>query len=329
MEWGLPGNFIWFWLLVLVTAVFALNSWRRKKALSRFGDRELVRTLSGSLNLTVRFLKRILLVLAIFCLVLALAQPHFRKKETRVERKGIDVMIAVDVSNSMLARDIAPSRLEKAKLELTELIQKLKGNRIGIVAFAGDAVIQCPLTLDYNAVKLFLSTISPELISNQGTSLARALAVSGQAFAEKEKEYKAVILLTDGENHEPDALGAADRAAKSGIRVFTIGIGTNDGGTLPSEHSGGDSKKDRSGRTVISKLNENLLRDIASRTRGAYFRASGGNFETDRLVHEMMGMKQKDLKSEWSVEYEENFQFFLLIAILLLLIEMFLSERKK
>lgn len=328
MEWGMPENFIWLWLLPLAALFFAVNAWRRKSVLSRFGEQELVRSLTLSLNPVTRFFKRMLLVLALLCLVLALAQPHFRKKETLVERKGIDILIAVDVSNSMLAKDIAPSRLEKAKLELSTLIQKLKGNRIGIVAFAGDAIIQCPLTMDYSAVKLFLSTMSPNLIANQGTSLAKAIAVSQQAFAEKEKEYKAIVLLTDGENHEPDAQGAADRAGKAGIRIFTIGIGTPDGTLLPGE-APGSNKKDLSGRVVISKLNETLLKDIARRTQGVYFRASRGDLEVDRLVLEIGRMKQKGFKSEWSVEYEENFQFFLLVAFVLLLAEWFLSERKK
>lgn len=329
MEWGSPGNFIWFWLALLAAGFFALNGWRRRSALARFGEPELVARLAGSLSYFTRFLKKALLLLVIVLMVLALAQPHFRKKETLVERKGIDIMIAVDVSNSMLAKDIAPNRLEKAKLELSTLIEKLKGNRLGVVAFAGDAMIQCPLTLDQNAVKLFLSTVSPSLISYQGTSLARAIQVSQQAFAEKEKEYKAIILLTDGENHEPDAETAATRASKEGIRIFTIGIGTPDGSILPTGYPGGGNKKDGGGRIVISKLNESLLKEIARRTGGAYFRSTRGEFEVDALVREVNAMKQKGFNSEWSVEYEENYQFFLILAFALLLIEMFLSERKR
>ncbi len=329
IEWGNPQNFIWLWLLPAVAGIFLLNAWRRQRKLSRFGNPGLVSQLTLSLSRVMRFFKQVVLVLALLFIVLALAQPHFRKKETRIERKGIDVIIALDVSNSMLARDIAPSRLEKAKLELSELIQKLKGNRIGIVAFAGDAIIQCPLTMDYNAAKLFLSTVGPGLVSYQGTSLARAISVSQQAFAQKEKEYKALILLTDGENHEPDAQEAATRASKDGIRIFTVGIGTPDGSILPSGVSGEGSKRDAQGRVIISKLNEALLKEIASRTKGTYFRAARGEFEVTRLVQEISQMKQKGFKSDWSVEYEENFQFFLLAAFVLLLVEMFLSERKR
>ncbi len=327
MEWGVPENLVWLWLVPAVLAVFALNYWRRKRTLARFGEPELVERLAGSRSKAIRLVKRAMLMAVTALMVVSLAQPHLRKRETLVERKGIDVMIAIDVSNSMLAKDILPSRLEKAKLELAALIQKLKGNRIGVVAFAGQAIIQCPLTLDHNAVKLFLSTVSPGLIDFQGTSLASALNVSRQAFAEKEKEYKALVLLTDGENHEPAAEAAADKASKEGIRIFTIGIGTPDGSILPGEMGG--AKRDLRGATVISKLNESLLKDIARRSGGAYFRASKGEFEVDSLVRAINQMKQKGFKKDWSVEYEENFQFFLILAFVLLLIEMALSERKK
>ena len=329
MEWGIPNNFIWFWLVFLALALFAVNFWRRKKALARFGEPELVERLAASLSLLKRFLKRILLILVIAMMVIALAQPHFRKKETLVERKGIDIMIAVDVSNSMLAKDILPSRLEKAKLELSTLIQKLKGDRLGIVAFAGEAMIQCPLTLDHNAVKLFLSTVSPNLISYQGTSLTKAITIAQQAFPDKEKEYKAIVLLTDGEDHEPAAEEAARKAAKAGIRIFTIGIGTQEGSILPGQFPGEGNKKDIRGQIVISRLNESLLKEIARLVGGAYFRASRGEFEIDGLVRAVNSMKQKGFKSEWSVEYEENYQFFLLLAFVMLLIEMVLSERKR
>ncbi len=327
MEWGVPENLIWFWLVPAAMAVFALNHLRRRRTLARFGEPDLVERLAKSRSLAMRAVKRVLLLAVTALLVVSLAQPHLRKRETLVERKGIDVMIAVDVSNSMLAKDILPNRLEKAKLELAALIQRLKGNRLGVVAFAGQAIIQCPLTLDQNAVKLFLSTVSPGLISFQGTSLTAAINVSRQAFAEKEKEYKALVILTDGENHEPAAEAAADKAAKEGIRIFTIGIGTPDGSILPGEAGG--AKRDLRGQTVISKLNEPLLKDLARRTGGAYFRASKGEFEIESLVRAINQMKQKGFKKDWSVEYEENFQFFLIVAFVLLLIEMALSERKR
>ena len=204
-------------------------------------------------------------------MILALGQPHFRTKEITVERKGVDVMIAVDVSRSMLAKDIQPSRLDKAKLELSSLIDHLKQDRIGVVAFAGEAFIQCPLTLDRSAVKLFLTTLSPNLIPTPGTMIGTAINVATQAFTEKEKEYKALILLTDGEDQGSNPLQAVKKAKQAGVKIFTIGIGTQDGSTIPGEFTGEGVKKDRQGQVVISKLDERLLKNIAVETGGVYY----------------------------------------------------------
>ena len=287
----------------------------------------MVERLVLSFSATNRLWKRLLIFAALACMVTALGQPHMRKKETLVERKGIDVIIAVDVSNSMLTRDIAPSRLEKAKLELSGLVDKLKGNRIGIVAFAGEAVIQCPLTLDYNAVKLFLSTVSPNLISFQGTAIGKAIGVATQAFAGKEKDSKVLILLTDGEDHDADTKQHVQRAKAAGVRIFTIGIGTADGGPVPE--GAGKHKKDRQGQVVLSKLNESFLKQVSRETEGVYYRSTRGELETDILARAIGRITQKGFRSDWSVEYQEDYQLFLVLALLLLMAEMYLSERKK
>ncbi len=329
IEWGSPKNFQWLWVLPLVVGIFYISSWRRKKQMRHFGDVVLVQRLIASLNISKRWTKRALLLFTIFFMILALGQPHFRTKEITVERKGVDVMIAVDVSRSMLAKDIQPSRLDKAKLELSSLIDHLKQDRIGIVAFAGEAFIQCPLTLDRSAVKLFLTTLNPNLIPTPGTILGAAIRVATQAFAEKEKEYKALILLTDGEDQGSNPLEAVKKAKEAGVRIFTIGIGTQDGGTIPGEFAGEGVKKDRQGQVVISKLDERLLKKIAEETGGAYYRSSGGEFEIESLSNEIRNMSQKGLKKEKSYEYEENYQYFLILALILLFFEMILSERKR
>lgn len=329
MEWGSAKNFIWLWVVAGAAGVFFLASFRRKVRIRQFGDPALVERLLVSLDRRIRSFKRVLILLALTGMVVALAQPHLPKGAARVERKGVDVMIAIDVSRSMLAKDISPSRLEKAKLELAGFIDKLKGDRIGIVAFAGEAMIQCPLTLDRGAVKLFLATVNPNLISYQGTSLSSAISVSVKAFLEKEKEYKALILLTDGEDNEPGALSAAQKAKEAGVRIFTIGIGTPDGSTLPSDFEGQGYKKNRSGEVVISRLNESLLKDIARESGGVYYRASRGEVEADNLVRELGQMKQKEMQGGWAREYQENYQFFVLAALLMLFIEIFLSEGKR
>ena len=311
----------------LAALLFWFSSLRRRAQVKRLGEAALVGRLLSSFNPRLRLVKRALFLAALFFIVLALGQPHFRTKETLVERKGVDVMIAVDVSNSMLGKDISPNRLEKSKLELAGLIDRLKGDRIGIVAFAGDAIIQCPLTLDKNAAKLFLSTISTSLIPAQGTAITKAIDTAVRAFAGKEKEFKAVVVLTDGEDHEGDPLAAARRAKEEGVRIFTIGIGTSDGSTLPVEHGQG-IKRDRSGQIVLSKLNEPLLENIAKITGGMYTRASRGEIAVDRIAGEIRRMTKKGLKKEKLVEYEENYQIFLLPAYLLLLVQWALSERR-
>lgn len=330
MEWGAPQNFIVLWAAVGLLALFVWADARKRSGYRRFGDAALVERLAGSLDRGRRALKRFVLVLAVVFLAVALAQPHFRKKETKVETKGIDLFIAIDVSRSMLAKDIPPTRLEKAKLELSGLIDRLPSDRVGLVAFAGEAIIQCPLTLDRGAAKLFLSTVSPELVPYQGTALAKSIetAVNGFPKGDKDKDSRALILLTDGEDQEPGAVAAAKKALGAGVHVYVIGIGTPDGSVIPSENGQG-YKRDRGGQIVLSKLNESLLRDIARAGGGAYWRASRGDLETGRIIGELRRLSQKSMGTGWSVEYEENFQIFLILAWMLLAIEMMLSETKR
>lgn len=329
MDWGSPENFIWLWLLAAVWGLFIFSDWRRGLAIRRFGDAVLVGRLIRSLDAGRRVFKRFLLLLAVLMMILALCQPHFRKKEITVERKGVDVVILLDVSHSMLAKDIAPTRLDKAKLELETLVEKLASDRIGIVAFAGDAFIQCPLTTDHNAVKLFITSVNPNLLPVPGTMIGRALQIGIRAFMDTEKEFKAMILLTDGEDQGSDPLAQAKAAKEAGIKVFTIGIGTPAGSTLPSEFDKGALKKDTRGNIVLSKLDEELLKKIAAETGGAYYRASRGEIEVEDLSRRVRLMTQKGLKTDRSFEYEENFQLFLIAALGALLFEMFLSERKE
>ena len=329
MDWGSPHNFIWLWFLAAVWGFFIFSDWQRGLAIRRFGDAALVRRLILSLDAGKRLFKRSLVLFAVFLMVLALGQPHFQKKEITVERKGVDIMILLDVSQSMLAKDIAPTRLDKAKLELETLVEKLGSDRIGIVAFAGDAFIQCPLTTDHNAVKLFIASVNPGLLPVPGTMIGRALQVGIRAFMDTEKEFKAMILLTDGEDQGSDPLAQAKAAKEAGIRVFAIGIGTPEGGTLPAEFDRGALKKDTRGNIVLSKLDEKLLKKIALETGGVYYRASRGEIEIDDLTRRIRQMTQKGLKTDRSFEYEENFQLFVFLALLALLLEMLLSERKE
>lgn len=327
MEWGHPKNFIWFWTVAAAVFAFVLSSWRRRGQMRRFGDETLVMRLVRSLDPRMRWAKRLLLLASLALIVTALAQPHFRKKETLVERRGIEVLIAVDVSNSMLAKDIAPSRLEKAKLELAGLVESLKGNRLGVIAFAGEGIIACPLTLDRGAVKLFLSTVSPNLVSYQGTDIGKAIAAALMAFQDKTKDSKALIILTDGDDHGKDTMQFVKKAKEAGVRIFTIGIGTADGATLPDESGG--IKKDQTGKVVLSKLGEEVLQKIARETGGVYFRSKRGDLETESIRKAVGRIAAKGIQSDWSVEYEENYQFFLIVAFILLSLEWLLSEGKR
>ena len=337
MDWGSPENFKWLWLLPAVLGLFIFSDWRRSLSLRCFGETPLVRRLTLSLNPALRWAKRILILFAMLMTLLALCQPHFSKKEIEVERKGVDVMILVDVSQSMLAKDLAPTRLDKAKLELETLVEKLKQDRIGIVAFAGDAFIQCPLTTDHNAVKLFLSSVSPNLVPAPGTMIGRAIQVGMRAFMDADKGFKTMIILTDGEDQGSDPMNQAKAAVQAGISIFTIGIGTPAGSTLPAEPGQGGQpagqagtlKKDLRGNIILSKLDEGLLRKIAAETGGVYYRASRGEIEIEDLTHRIRQMTQKGLKKSRSVEYEENYQFFLLLAILALFLEIILTEKRK
>ncbi len=328
MEWGAKFNFIWLWTIPFSVLLFYWATARKRRAMREFGDLDLVERLAGSFNPFKRRLKRILILGTLLLMVLALAQPHFRQKEILLERKGVDVMIAVDVSQSMLSKDILPSRLEKTKLELSALVDKLKQNRIGVVAFAGEAFIQCPLTVDQGAVKLFISTLNPDLIPTPGTSLGSAIQVALQAFAEKEGGYKAIVLLTDGEDHESNPLKMAKLAKEKGVRIFTIGIGTSDGSTVPSADQREGFKKDRYGRVILSKLDEPLLKDIAKATGGGYFRASRAEIEVDELAFSINSEAGKNISKEKIILYEESYQALVVIAFILLSLEWILSERK-
>ncbi len=330
MDWGASENFKWLWLLPAVAGLFVFSDWRRSLAARRFGEAPLMHRLTLSLDLRKRWAKRALILIALLMAVLALCQPHFSKKEIEVERTGVDVLILVDVSQSMLARDIAPTRLDKAKLELETLVEKLKQDRVGIIAFAGDAFIQCPLTTDHNAVKIFLSSVNPNLVPTPGTKIGRAIQVAMRAFMDTDKAFKAMILLTDGEDQGSDPLNQAKAAKAAGIKIFTIGIGTPSGSTLPGI-SGETStlKKDLKGNIVLSKLDEGLLRRIAAETGGTYYRASRGEIEIEDLSRRVREMTQKGLKKSRSFEYQENYQIFLILAVLALFLEILLPERKK
>jgi Ca-activated chloride channel family protein len=323
-------HLLWGALLLMAFFIWAVRY--KKVLLNRFGNPELLQKLMGGYSPRRRNLKIALLVLAYVFLVVALANPQIGTKLEDVTREGVDIMVAIDVSASMLAEDIAPNRLEKAKHEVSKLVDLLRGDRIGLVAFAGMAHIQCPLTLDYGAAKLFLSIIDTDLIPQPGTAIGAAIETAIKGFNREDRKHKVLILITDGEDHETDPLKAAEMAEEEGVIIYTVGIGSPQGVPIPLYNDGNRSsgfKKDRGGSVVTTKLDAVTLQKVAFQTGGKYFLASGAESELDAIYDEIMQMEKKELVSRQFSQYEDRFQYFLAIGLLLLILEMLIPERKK
>jgi Ca-activated chloride channel family protein len=317
----LPLLLVFYWL------VFRL----KRKALERFGNLSLIKKLTLSFSPRKQRWKVALVLLAIFFLLFSLARPQLGSRLTLMKREGVDIVIAMDCSLSMMAEDFLPSRLEKAKQEVNGLIARLRGDRVGLVAFAGAAFIQCPLTLDYSAAGMFLDIMDVNLIPQPGTAMGDAIRTSTEAFNQKEKKYKVLILLTDGEDHDSDPLSAAEEAAAEGIRIYTIGIGSVQGDPIPLRNKRGEVtgyKKDDEGNVVVSRLDEITLQKIALSSDGKYYHATSGEMELDKIYDEISKMEKKELEGKLMTQYEDRYQVFLFLSILLLMIEFLLSERR-
>ncbi|MEW5768545.1 MAG: VWA domain-containing protein [bacterium] len=327
---GYPENLYLLWLIPGVIILYVSAGWRKKKLLARFAGPRLLEVLASSVSSKKQRLKAYLIVLGLSFLILALANPRFGSRMVKVKRQGVDVLIAIDTSLSMEAEDVQPNRLAKAKLELSSLIDELKGDRVGIIAFAGDAFLQCPLTLDYSAAKLFLSMADTSLIPSPGTAIGEAIRVAIKSFSERERKYKVLIILTDGEDHQSNPLEAAEEAKREGIRIYTIGIGRPQGEPIPLYDENRNLtgyKLNKQGEVVMSKLDENSLQQMAFKTSGQYYRASLGEIEVKRIVREISGMEKKELASGLYSQYEDRFQYPLFIGLILLVVEFLISER--
>ncbi len=275
--------------------------------------------------------KSVLFILGYIFLILAMADPQIGTRLEEVKRKGVDIMIALDVSLSMHAEDVAPNRLEKAKHEVSGLIDILQGDRVGLIAFAGMAHVQCPLTLDYAAAKIFLRDMDTDLIPQPGTALDDAIAKAIRSFDTKDRKHKVLILITDGEGHEGKPLERAKEAAKEGIVIYTIGIGSPEGVPIPVYDRNGRPagyKKDREGNVVTTKLDVETLQKIAFETNGKYYISSGGESELKKIYAEINKMDKKELKAKRFTQYEDRYQYFVLLALLFFLWETVLPERK-
>ena len=332
MRFAVPlGEFI-IWLLAVPTLaalVLGLVGLRRRAAARRaFADPALIARIAPGASHERLRLKTTLVVLATFVLGIAAGRPQIGTKLGIVKRHGVDLMVAIDVSASMRARDLKPDRFEKAKREAQGLIEALEGDRVGIIAFAGAAFVQCPLTLDYAAASMLLSTVETGTISTPGTAIGEAIRTAVRAMATEPDRSKVLVLMTDGEDHGSDPVGAAKEAAEAGITIYTIGLGSTSGEPIPLlDGEGSGYKRDRSGQIVMSRLDEGTLAEVAAETGGRYFRATDSERELVAIKEEISRMKQSELESRMLAYYEERFQFPLAFALAILLLDSFLPER--
>ncbi|MCB4792001.1 MAG: VWA domain-containing protein [Elusimicrobia bacterium] len=323
--------FIPLWVLLFIYVL------RHKiSALKTFGNIALIEKLS-SLSIKKQIIKFLFILIALFCFIISLSQPQIGTKLVEVKQKGADVVFLIDVSNSMLAEDTASqgtkgaSRLARAKKLLSLLINNLQGNRLGIIAFAGNAFWQCPLTLDLSSVNLFLDIMDTSLIPLPGTGIGNAIRLANKGLSKTEPKSKAIILITDGEDHNSNPVEAAEESAKEGIKIFCIGFGNPQGEPIPLKDDKGTFtgyKKNKKGDVIMSKLDESLLTNISSLSDGQYFRASDGAINIAILASKIKGLKGQQLSSNINREYEDRFQYPLFFGFLLLLVEFLIPDRK-
>lgn len=319
------------WLVPLGILFYYLAFKAKQRALKRFGNIELLKKLSKNTSTGRQIAKAAFILTAVVFMVLAMVRPQIGTRLEEVKREGIDVMVAIDVSKSMLAEDVPPNRLAKAKHEVSSFIDRLEGDRIGLIAFAGIAFTQCPLTLDYGAAKIFLDVLGPDLIPTPGTNLTMAISQAIKAFDQKERKHKVLILITDGEDHGPDVMKVVEEAEREGIIIYCVGIGSPQGVPIPERTSSGnvEFKKDKSNQVVMTKLDELTLEKIALQTNGKYFRATTGEDELDKIYDDIAGMEKKELGSMKFSQFEDRFQYLLIFAILFLVLEAVFPERRK
>ena len=324
-------EYLYALILIPFFAVFyALASLTRKKRMQRFGDTELVNRLMPDVSKRKPMLKFILLITAYSFAIVGLSGPRFGTKLQEVKRKGSEIIIALDVSNSMMAEDIQPNRLERAKQAVARLIDRLGENKIGLIVFAGEAYTQLPITADYVSAKMFLSTISPDIVPVQGTAIGAAIRLAANSFSPKSEAGKAIIIITDGENHEDDPVKAAEEAEKRGINVYAIGIGDTKGTPIPMRTASGqrDFWKDRSGNTVMTRLDEKTLQEVASKGKGVYVRATTANVGLNNVYDEINKLEKTEYETQVYTEYAEMFQWPFGLVLVFLLVELLISNRK-
>ena len=312
-------------MLILVILYFI----SRKQKIKRLGEADLINALLPYSSKRKRIIKVILFILGFSSLIIALCNLQTGSKLTEVKREGADIIVCIDVSNSMLAQDLSPNRLTRAKYALEKMIDGLEGDRLGLVIFAGEAYVQLPITTDYSAAKLFLESIGPGMVPVQGTNVSDAINKASESFSTDEGKNRAIILITDGENHDSEAIQAAEDANKKGIMINTIGIGSVNGVPIPLIENGviKGYRKDKDGQTVITKLNVNLLKTIASKANGVFVQARQADIGRGAVLDKIGEFDKAQLENKMYTDYEDQFQWFLGLALILFFVEFLISER--
>ncbi|ASZ10526.1 VWA domain-containing protein [Chitinophaga pendula] len=323
------SEYLWVLTLLLVLqGAFLAVSWWKRRSVRKLGDPSLVEQLFMGYSRKLFTLKFLLLFVAFFFGVIGLANLQKGSRMEKITRKGVDVIIALDVSKSMLANDIKPDRLTRSKQFISKLLDKLDNDRVGIVVFAGNAYLQMPLTVDYSAARMYLNTVTPDMIPTQGTAIGEAIQVSDEAFNKKERKHKSLIIISDGEDHDEHAIQRAKAAFENGVVINTIGIGAPTGSPIPDAETG-EYKKDRDGNVVITKLNEEALKSIASAGKGIYEHLDNTEEAVTTIVNKIDGMEQKEFGENVFTDYNSYFQYFLGISLLLVILEFFLPEVRR
>lgn len=322
-------NPAFLYLLIIIPVIIVirfLEMRKRKLKLKKFGDLSLLKQLMPDVSSSRKSLKFWLMVAALALLIVMLARPQMGTKISQEKRKGIEVIISLDISNSMRAEDVVPSRLDKSKMLVENMVDNFTNDKVGLVVFAGDAFIQLPITSDYVSAKMFLQNTDPSLIATQGTDLAGAIELSSKSFTQQDKVGRAILIITDGEDHEGGAIEAAEKARKNGIRVFVLGVGSTKGSPVPDGNGG--YMKDNSGQEVISALNEEMCKQVAQAGGGAYIHVDNTSLAQRQLNDELTKLQKGDISSVVYSEYDEQFQAVGILVLILLIIEMLILERK-
>lgn len=320
----------YLYLLLILPALlllFLYSMYVKKRNLKRFGDMKIIRSLMPDIALKKQYFKFWIVFVCVGLFVIILAGPQFGSKLETVKKQGIEVMICLDVSNSMLSTDVNPSRLDKAKQILSRLIDDLDNDKIGLIVFAGDAFIQLPITSDYVSAKMFLSSINPAMVPTQGTAIGAAINLAIRSFTPNENTEKTIILITDGENHEDDAIGATKAATEKGIMVNVLGIGSLNGGPIPIPGTN-NFQRDNEGNMIITKLNEQMCQDIAIAGNGIYVRTDNSNTALKTLTGELDKLSKSEVESKVYSSYDEKYQLIAWILVILLVFEFFVMDRR-